>query len=301
MPHATMRDGCALYYELHGDASHPALLYCPASGSDLRKSPNISHTPLGRRFRILAYDVRGTGRSDRPAGSWPAPSVDALADDAADLLDAVGWESCAVLGCSFGGMVALHLALARPQAVHTLALVCVSAGERGGASAPTLTETLEPLSSDERAARMVALADVRRDDAWFAAEQGRALVAFAASADAQFRNEPGAAEGRAWLYRARRSYDAEGALETRGGRLAARVLVLAGQHDGLVTPESASALHAAIARARALGAGSAARSRLEQLDAGHWPSIAMDKRFWPLLSDFLARADDGLAPSAVGA
>ena len=42
--------------------------------------------------------------------------------------DAAGWTSAAVVGISFGGMVALELAVSHPERVERLALLCTSAG-----------------------------------------------------------------------------------------------------------------------------------------------------------------------------
>lgn len=53
------------------------------------------------------------------------------ADDAAALLDAVGWERVRVVGVSFGGMVALELVLGHPDRVSKLVLCCTSPGGEG--------------------------------------------------------------------------------------------------------------------------------------------------------------------------
>ena len=74
------------------------------------------------RYRTIAFDTRGTGRSpvpDEPCG------IDELAQDAADILDG---RAANVVGLSMGGYVALTLALARPELVRSLVLVGTGAG-----------------------------------------------------------------------------------------------------------------------------------------------------------------------------
>jgi pimeloyl-ACP methyl ester carboxylesterase len=76
------------------------------------------------RYRTIAFDTRGTGRSyvpDEPYG------IDELAEDAADILDG---RAARVVGLSMGGYVALTLALARPELVHSLVLAGTGAGGR---------------------------------------------------------------------------------------------------------------------------------------------------------------------------
>ena len=74
------------------------------------------------RFRTIAYDTRGTGRSPVPAEPY---GIGDLADDAAEIL---AGRAAHVVALSMGGYVALTLALAHPELVRSLVLIGTGAG-----------------------------------------------------------------------------------------------------------------------------------------------------------------------------
>ena len=71
------------------------------------------------RYRVIAPDNRGAGRSPLPSDGV---SIQAMAEDAAALLRALGVESAHVAGFSMGGAVAQELALRNPELVRSLVL-----------------------------------------------------------------------------------------------------------------------------------------------------------------------------------
>ena len=108
-----------LYVEEHGEGK--PLLLIEGLGQSMwvwREQVPV----FARRHRTIAFDTRGTGRSyvpDEPYG------IDELAQDAADILEG---RAAHVVGLSMGGYVALTLALARPELVHSLVLAGTGAG-----------------------------------------------------------------------------------------------------------------------------------------------------------------------------
>src|SRR6267143_5578783 len=80
---------------------------------------------LAARYRTIALDNRGVGRSDIPPGPYP---IALMASDAAGVLDASRVESAHLYGISMGGMIAQEFALQYPKRVRSLILGCTAAG-----------------------------------------------------------------------------------------------------------------------------------------------------------------------------
>ena len=74
---------------------------------------------LGNRARVILFDKRGTGLSDRLGR---LPSLEQRMDDARAVMDAVGVEQAAVMGASEGGSLAVLFAAAHPERCSALVL-----------------------------------------------------------------------------------------------------------------------------------------------------------------------------------
>ena len=71
--------------------------------------------------KVLAFDLRGHGLSDKPVGRGKY-TIHAIRDDLRDFMDAAGVDRADLLGHSLGGGVALHFALAHPERIRRLVL-----------------------------------------------------------------------------------------------------------------------------------------------------------------------------------
>lgn len=118
-------NGVNLYYEIHGQGA--PLVLINGLNTELTEYEPIVR-PLAQRFRVLTFDNRGAGRSDKPDIPY---SIEVMADDTAALMRAVGFEQANIIGISMGGRIALALALNYPQLVKRLVLASTSARGRG--------------------------------------------------------------------------------------------------------------------------------------------------------------------------
>lgn len=122
MPFATS-NGARIYWKLEGSEDKPALVLLNSIGTDLGLW-DAAMPALLTTFRVLRLDTRGHGASDAPGGDY---TLAMLANDVDAVMDAAGIAQAAVAGVSLGGMIAMELALSRPERVSTLALICTSA------------------------------------------------------------------------------------------------------------------------------------------------------------------------------
>ena len=129
------RGGNRIWYEVLGSGS-PLLLI---QGLGYPSDANWRITPeLATRHTVILMDNRGVGRSASPAKPW---TIESMAADAAAVLEAAGIAQAAVAGFSMGGLVAVELAVSRPDLVASLILGCTSPG--GKVAIPPSREVAE--------------------------------------------------------------------------------------------------------------------------------------------------------------
>jgi pimeloyl-ACP methyl ester carboxylesterase len=121
-------NGARLWVEEEGTG--PAVLFIHGGLGDLRLWEPQARA-LSDRFRCIRFDQRLWGRSETPGIEF------SLTEDVVGVLDALGVERAALVGLSFGGGIALDVALTHPERVWAVAHV---AGGVGGVSGDAYTE-----------------------------------------------------------------------------------------------------------------------------------------------------------------
>jgi poly(3-hydroxyoctanoate) depolymerase len=224
--------------------------------------------------RVIGFDAPGAGRSQTPRVPL---GLTGHARVARDLLDALGEEQVDVLGYSFGGLVAQHLARLAPERVRRLVLAATTPGWGGVAgSLRAMVHISTPLRYHwrpyyERSIGELAGGRARRDAEWLARH-----------GDERRRHPPGPV-GYAWQM---------AALSVPPGslpwlhELGHPTLVTAGDDDPLLPIGNSLLLAERIPRARFL------RARGE----GHLLLLDAESAAYPVIREFLASED--LASSA---
>src|SRR5215207_5689322 len=131
----TRTDGAELEYEVSG-RGEPAVFIHGAFIADTFR-PLLAEPSLGGRYRLILYHRRGYAGSSRASGPV---SVARQAADCRALLRHLGVERAHVVGHSYGGIVALQLALDATSVVHSLAVLEPALAV--GASAQAYRESL---------------------------------------------------------------------------------------------------------------------------------------------------------------
>lgn len=216
--------GFRMHYEVAGEGD--PLLLVNGLGSDLTEW--LHQIPaFSARFRVIAFDNRGAGKSEAPPGPYATAR---MADDAATLLDALQVPKAHLLGVSLGGMIAQQIAIRHPGKVNRLVLACTAPG--GALSVRPSPEALAAFAPDPSAGLE---AQIRRTIPWLYTEEycrtkPEEVEAFVRRRLASPADEAGVAAQLA----AAIGHDAGGHL----GTIHAPTLVITGAKDLLVPPEN---------------------------------------------------------------
>lgn len=123
-------NGIDIYYEIHGQGGPLVMVIGLSANVDWWEPAIIER--LSRRYRLLLFDNRGAGRTEKPDMPY---TISLMAQDTAALMALLGIERAHILGVSMGGMIAQEFALQYPDRVNKLILACTSCGGKESVSA----------------------------------------------------------------------------------------------------------------------------------------------------------------------
>jgi len=257
----------ALYHEVHG--SGPDLVLLHGWSLNLGVWAPLMRE-LAARFRIIAVDLPGHGRSDwDPRAASPAAQAWQVHETLAPLT-----ERYALLGWSLGGQLAIDLAAALPTGIERLVLTATTPrflagpGWRCGTARPLLTRLIHRLHVEgEHAVRDFLALQVRGSAPATAA---RTLTALTTALRTH-----GAAQLDALVSGLARLRDSD--LRRALPQLQVPALVVSGQRDRVIRPSAGRALASALPQAR----------YLEIAGAAHAPFLSHPVQFLKALTEFL--------------
>jgi 3-oxoadipate enol-lactonase len=273
-------NGIELWVEISGPRLGEPLLVISGTGADLRadvdRDGNRAEHPAARAgMRVIRFDQRGLGQSTKPSDPY---SMALYADDAAELVSAlissdhIDDAPVNVVGISFGGMVAQHLAIRHPDRVKRLVLCCTSTGGQGGSSYDLLA--LASVPEPERSHIGARISDTRNDptaDPPVYAPGAKGAAIRGAIASRLRAEDPAGALGYRRQLEARAGHDSWAELL----QITSPTLVCGGVFDAQASPQNQQALAARIPNAR-----------LRMFNGGHG-FLYQDLEAWAAILEFL--------------
>src|SRR5918992_2605452 len=115
------RDGVRVFWESYG-AGEQTILFLPTWTLVHSRVWKAQIPYFARHFRVICFDPRGNGRSDRPRTA-AAYAEHEFAQDAIDVMDACGVDRAVCVGLSSGAQRGLLLATEHPERVAGMVLV----------------------------------------------------------------------------------------------------------------------------------------------------------------------------------
>ena len=261
--HSIVVDGIKTNYHDLGDGPPVLLIHGSGPGVTAWANWRLTMPALANRFRVIAPDIVGFGETERPQGFRYA--LDNWVSHVLGLLDALGIERAHVVGNSFGGGLALAMAIRAPERVGKLVLM-------GSAGVPfPITEGLDAVwGYTPSKENMRALLDIFAFDRELLNDD-LAKLRYEASI------RPGYQEAFAAMFPAPRQrwVDALASPESAIRALTHETLIVHGREDRVIPLASSLRLLELIPRAQLHVFG----------QCGHWTQIEHAARF----SDLVAR------------
>jgi len=122
VPIVEAADGTRLHYSVSGRRDGEPVLMIQGLGADSRGWIR-QRLAFAARHRVIVFDNRGVGRSDRPPGPY---DLEVMATDALTVLDAAGYADAHIMGASMGGVISQIIAVRHPERVRSLILACTA-------------------------------------------------------------------------------------------------------------------------------------------------------------------------------
>jgi (E)-2-((N-methylformamido)methylene)succinate hydrolase len=218
-------EGYGIKYEVSGSGEHVTLVH--GVGSSLRSwDPIVAR--LGNGYRILRYDTRGHGASEKPPGPY---SLNDYVGELRALLDAERVETTQLVGISFGGMIVQAFASRVPERVSKLVIMSAVAGRTADERAAVI-QRAEQLASG--GATLTIDASIER---WFTPEfRANNPEIIKQHIENVMRNDPA---GYAAAYRV----FAESDLVDELHKIRCPTLIVTGEHDINSNPQMARRMH----------------------------------------------------------
>ncbi len=120
------RDGVRVFYEVYG-SGEPTIFLLPTWSIVHSRFWKAQIPYLARHFRVVTFDGRGNGRSDRPTGA-AAYTPDVFAADALAVLDATATDRTVLAALSCGALWATILAAEHPERVDSVVYIGPAVG-----------------------------------------------------------------------------------------------------------------------------------------------------------------------------
>jgi pimeloyl-ACP methyl ester carboxylesterase/predicted glycosyltransferase len=112
------RDGVGLHYEVYGDGAH-TIVFVPTWAIIHSRCWKAQVPYFAEHFRVIVYDPRGNGRSDRP-DAVEDYAVDQLIEDVRAVMDATGTQKATLFGFSFSSAVSFAAAARWPDRIEAV-------------------------------------------------------------------------------------------------------------------------------------------------------------------------------------
>jgi 3-oxoadipate enol-lactonase len=253
--------GITLHYKRAG--SGPALVLLHAGIADSRMwMPQIDF--FSQHYDVIAPDIRGFGQS------LPVDGPFTFHEDITALLDHLQIKKAAVVGASFGGAIALNLALSHPERVTALALVCAAiAGFDWHGETPEIAEKIDAACEQDN----VDLANELEIERWVVgegrtrADVDRKIIDLVLHMNRIALMMPELGE----------EIEPKPDAINRLNEIAVPTLVIGADHDDPISRARSEILSSQIPKAKTILMG----------DAGHLPSLEQSAEFNSVLSAFL--------------